>query len=461
MGITDPKTGRSRTAVAAMIIFVLIWLGQEAVAGKSLSFYMARNLLYERSDSLKAANANVESKDETRKSLKFLGGPTISAQAFEIYGETKIDIDKSVPTPLGSMPVRIDERYDFSGPRASISGTWPIFTGGKIQAAKKVSEFAVDEARAQRRAVSVELDTELIGKYFGLQLAVSLQKLREDMLRQQDRELARAIQFELQGMISHVERMGVQVARDAAERDYLKARDAKNIALLQLQRLLRDNTITTPTTPLFVASRAAIKPMDHWVRLALANNPQLMVVEAKIQQADQGVNSSRANWSPQIFAFGQYSLIREYQTAIEPTWLAGLGINFTIWDARDRLSAFRSARATLREARATHAEAINQVKTGTETAWLNSQNAREQYQLTASTIALARENLRLKSEGFAEGLSTALDVTEARDQLVAAEVERRMAAYEFVVNYALLHAIAGNMDEFMGAYKRRDVMVEK
>lgn len=36
-----------------------------------------------------------------------------------------------------------------------------------------------------------------------------------------------------------------------------------------------------------------------------------------------------------------------------------------------------------------------------------------------------------------------------------------MAAYEFVVNYALLHAIAGNMDEFMGAYKRRDVMVEK
>ncbi len=443
-----------------ILISILAPAGNALCESSNLSFFMARNIMYERSDSLKAAQWNVQSKREAMESTKWLHGPTISAQAFEIWGETRIDIDKSVPTPLGTMPVQLEENYNFSGPRASISGTLPIFTGGKIPAIQKTSKFALDEAKAQHRNQSVELDAELIGKYFGLQLAISVQKLRQDMLVQQDRELGRAIKFEQQGMISRVERMGVQVARDAAEREFLKARDAARTARLQLARLMLEENFGALTTPLFVLKKP-LEAMKHWAELAVANNPQVAVVEARVKQADQGVEASKSSWSPQIFAFGQYSFIRHYQTAIEPTWLAGLGINLTIWDAKDRLSSYRSARATLRQARAAHAEAVNQVRTAAETAWLNTQNAREQYNLTASTVSRAQENLRLKSRGFGEGLSTALDMTEARNQLLEAEVGRRVAAFEFIVNYAMLHAIAGKMDDFMNAFNRHEVIVEK
>ena len=443
-----------------ILISILMPAGNALCESSNLSFFMARNIMYERSDSLKAAQWNVQSKREAMESTKWLHGPTISAQAFEIWGETRIDIDKSVPTPLGAMPVQLEENYNFSGPRASISGTLPIFTGGKIPAIQKTSKFALDEAKAQHRNQSVELDAELIGKYFGLQLAVSVQKLRQDMLAQQNRELERAIKFEQQGMISRVECMGVQVARDAAEREFLKARDAARTARLQLARLMLEENFGALTTPLFVLKKP-LEAMKHWAELAVSNNPQVAVVEARVKQADQGVEASKSSWSPQIFAFGQYSFIRHYQTAIEPTWLAGLGINLTIWDAKDRLSSYRSARATLRQARAAHAEAVNQVRTAAETAWLNTQNAREQYNLTASTVSRAQENLKLKSRGFGEGLSTALDVTEARNQLLEAEVGRRVAAFEFIVNYAMLHAIAGKMDDFMSAYNRHEVIVEK
>ncbi|MBD5538689.1 MAG: TolC family protein, partial [Desulfovibrio sp.] len=121
---------------------------------------------------------------------------------------------------------------------------------------------------------------------------------------------------------------------------------------------------------------------------------------------------------------------------------------------------YQSARATLREARAGQAEAMNVVRTGAETAWINTQNAREQYSLTASGVALARENLKLKSEGFGEGLYTALDVTQARDQLLAAEVERRVAAFQFVVNYALLHLVSGTMPDFLKACTATDIIRE-
>ena len=117
-------------------------------------------------------------------------------------------------------------------------------------------------------------------------------------------------------------------------------------------------------------------------------------------------------------------------------------------------------KATEEKAEAGKAEAINQVRTGVEVAWLRTQNAINQYKLSASTVKLASENLKLKSKSFDEGLATALDVNEARNQLFAAEVGRRVAAFEFVSNYAMLHAIAGQMSEFMNAVNKHEVIVE-
>lgn len=51
-------------------------------------------------------------------------------------------------------------------------------------------------------------------------------------------------------------------------------------------------------------------------------------------------------------------------------------------------------------------------------------------------------------------------MTEARNQLMAAEVERRVAAFEFVTNYAVLHAIAGKMEEFMSPARKTVLQVE-
>ena len=261
-------------------------------------------------------------------------------------------------------------------------------------------------------------------------------------------------------MISPVERMSVKVVRDKAEREHLKARNAVKTAKLELQRLIRTESIGTLTTPLFVLN-CAPHTMEYWVEIALNNNPRIAMIESQIQQANQGVEISKSSWFPQIFGFGEYSFIRHYQTAIEPSWLLGLGASLTLWDSTDRVATYRSARANLREARAMHADIRNQIQTATETAWLNVQNAREQYFLTASEVGLAQENLDLKRQGFGEGLYTSLDVTQAWDQLLEAEVGRRMAAYQFVVNYATLYAIAGQMDDFMKFNERKKLILEK
>ena len=94
-------------------------------------------------------------------------------------------------------------------------------------------------------------------------------------------------------------------------------------------------------------------------------------------------------------------------------------------------------------------------------AFLRTTEAREEYDLTVSTVALAAENLRLREKSFSEGLSTALDVREARTQLTGAEIAQRAAAYKFVVSWAMLHASSGAMPEFSDSLKRADLRAVK
>ncbi len=428
-----------------------------------LSFDSARQMLYENSHKLKADEAYLESKRQASDALKTAGGPTVTLQAMQIAGQKEIDIGKDIQVPLGaiSLPVSLSlqEKLSLNGPRASATAMWPIYTGGKIEAAQRASKYEIDEAYALKRVSAEELDAQLAGYYFGLQLANSIEKLQKSMLVQQEKELQRARQFEKQGVISRIERMSVQVARDNAKRDYLKAKDNARVAKTQLMRLLRDDSIKNLSTPLFVLNKP-LKPLAYWQDLALLNNPQIALLKAQSNRAEQGVKIAKSQWMPQLFAFGQYNFIKHYQTLVEPNWIAGIGVNFTLWSAKDRRSSVRSAEALVHQAEAGKAEAINTVKTSVEVAWLQTQNAVEQYKLSASTVVLARENLRLKSKGFGEGLSTALDLSEARSQLLKAEVGRRLASFEFISSYALLHAICGQMNEFMSDFNQKNVIVE-
>ena len=49
-----------------------------------------------------------------------------------------------------------------------------------------------------------------------MQLARSVEDLRREMLADEEEEVQRAKRFEVKGMISKIERMSVEVSRDAA-----------------------------------------------------------------------------------------------------------------------------------------------------------------------------------------------------------------------------------------------------
>ena len=415
----------------------------------ALSWNEARSSLQEVSDSRHASEAAVDRSRNDARAADALGLPSLSVDATELLG---IKSGALTGTPLGDIAFR----YDFKGPRSSVDTTWEIYSGGRITATQKALAAGVDASTAELTHTDQDLDVVLARTYFWLELAANVERTRTAVLDRANRQLDRATRFEQQGLIAHVERLSAEVARDEAAREQIHAQRDHEIAEASLRRLLHRTSPVATTTPLFVCN-VPLKPLEDWLQLAEAANPTLATLTARRAQAEQGVAVAAAGWKPEVVAFGSYSMIRKYQTPIEPDWIAGIRVSFKILSHQDRASLVSAARASVRQAESLQAAASTGIATEVESAYRRVDQAREQFRLLGSSIALAEETLRLRERGFEEGQATSLDVSEARDALARVQTARALAAYEFVIALAeLLHA-AGQTHTFPDFIQQADV----
>ena len=427
----------------------------------TLDFSEARALAHERSDMVKMSASERAHREHEAESYKSLHGPKVTAEFRHLWGSKDVDLGtKQIPLgPLGSLSVPLTLSQDLYGPRLIGSVELPIYTGGAISAKIAAAQALASEALEDENATRFKLDVLLVQKYFGVQLARSVENLRRAMLGQQDTEVHRAKRLAEVGSISRLESMAIGVNRDKAARELIASETDTRIAESELKRLLREDSIGKLATPLFVIA-GPIGTIQQWQTKAALGNPALRAVRAKRTQAEAGLKAARAAWAPQVYAFAQGNAIKHYLSITEPDWVAGIGVKITLWDNKDRSESVASARALVNKASAGIQEAQNQIEQAVETAYLRTLQTQDQYQLTLSTLETAKENLRLRKRAFEEGLCTATELNEARTQLLGAEIARRVSAYQFVVSWASLNAVCATPDEFLTSLSRKDNFVE-
>ena len=393
-------------------------LAQSVTSG--VSFETARAMMHERADRLKMTAAEVEQKTHQVKEAKSLSGPKVTLNAKQVEGRKNLNME--FDNPLGEINIPPQE----------------------------ASRAALRQAQAGHDKSREEMDALLVQKYFGVQLARHIEQLRNDLYKQKGRDLARAKRFEKVGMIAKIERMNAEVNLDTAEREFVQSQTDLKVAERELSELLREPVPAQLSTPIFVHSD--LKTLALWQNLAQAHSPVLREIESQREQALMGVKAAKSSFHPQVYLFGQYNFIDHYLTITEPDWIAGIGVTFTLWDNRDRSARVGSAHALVDKASAAQSQAKHELDKAVEIAWLRSQEALEQFELTTNAIELAKENVRLHERSFSEGLATVDDLNDARNKLIAAQVARSVAAYRFVVAYSLLHAASGQMVRFADAF---------
>jgi outer membrane protein TolC len=326
---------------------------------------------------------------------------------------------------------------------SSVQALWPIYAGGRIDAAQSIRQAQVDEANQQFALKQQAAFEALTQRYFGLVLARHVLKTRQRLEHSLSVHLQHARKLEQQGQIAAVERLSAESALAKAQVETLAAQRQTEIAELALGSLLQQSGPLEPQQPLFVQDQ--LPPAARFVQQTLDHHPGLKLLAAKQQQADGLITVEQGKRLPEWFLFGNYSLYEQDTLAAKmaPDWMVGVGVKVPL-SSRDGLSDTVVAAATTQvQVKQLLAQLRQDLTLLVEQSWREADLAREQYQHLAVTEQLAQENIRLREKAFAQGLGTSLDAEDAQTKLAGVQTQRQVAAYQYVVCLARLLSLSG------------------
>ncbi|WP_318455823.1 TolC family protein [Photobacterium leiognathi] len=447
-----------------------------SIYASPIAFSDAWHTVVTKNDGLAAERASVEQAEHMQDAASDLYLPTVTVGA----NYTRLDQDvKLSPSDLfGSMPASQNaelqkvigriisnnpEIASFAGQlnnaftstiadrdvlTSSVRAIWPIFTGGRISAAQDIAQGKTQEAKYMLAMMQQAKFEDLSRFYFGVVLAEKVVETRKEVEAGLKRHYEDAVKLQQQGQIAKVERLQAESAYDKAKVDTQKSVRDLEIAQVALTKLLQQSSTTVPTTKLFINS--SLPPMSSFINKTLASYPGLHILDAKRKQADGLIDVEKGKYYPEVYLYGDYNLYESDSLAAKmaPDWAVGIGVSVPLIDSSGRSGKVKAAHSMVTQVNHLRAQAEQELSVLVEKTYREANQALEEYNGLKSSLALAKENIRLREKAFSQGLSTSLDVVDAELYLSAVKTQRLAAAYQYVMCLTRLLAISGEMNTF-------------
>ncbi len=324
--------------------------------------------------------------------------------------------------------------------------TLPIFLGGKINAANRAARINLATARKQGEQNRNGLVSELVERYYGLALAMQVLEVRRQVADAMKIHLKDAEALEANGMIAKGEKLYVEVMMAEAERELFAAEQQVATLRSALANTMNETGEFVPVSSMFVLH--ALEELSWFQTTAEQSNPLLQQVALKRDLAKQGVNLQRSEFFPQVAATGGGMFCNYQVTDLVPRWAVGVGVSINIFDGTNREHKFAAAKSTVRQVEALQTKAISDV--GVLVEKLYNQLATYQNQIASieTSMAFAKEYLRIKNASFKEGMASAVDVIDAELNLSKIKIERLQNAFNYDVTLSQLLEAAGISEQF-------------
>ncbi|MEC6907300.1 TolC family protein [Photobacterium piscicola] len=343
---------------------------------------------------------------------------------------------------------------------SSIRAIWPIFTGGRINAAQDIAEGKTDQAKYMLAMQQQAKFEDLSRFYFGVVLAKNVLQTRTEVASGLQRHYEDAIKLEQQGQIARVERLQAQAAYDKAKVEQQKSLRDLEIAQVALTQLLKQTTPAMPSTGLFI--NHSLPPMSVFVDKTLATYPGLHILDAKRKQAGGLIDVEQGKYYPEVYLYGDYNLHDSGSLAatLAPDWAVGVGVSVPLIDNSGRSGKLSAAHSMVTQVNHLQAQAQQDLTVLVEKTYREAKQALEEYNGLASSLALANENSVLREKAFGQGLSTSLDVVDAELFVASIKTQRLAAAYQYVASLTRLLAISGEMNTFKNYQQYQGIEVK-
>jgi len=429
-----------------------------------ISFDQAWHVLQQENNSLAAQRSNVERYQHLESATDNLNLPSVSIganytrldndvtvsgqQLFESTGQHLPNLGpvlNPILAQLGGVTSTISERDIFT---SSIRAIWPIFTGGRINAAQSAAEGKKEQAQSELAMETQARFEDLSKYYFSVLLAKEVVQTRTLVEQGLEKHRDNAVKLEQQGQIARVERLQAESALDKAIIERKKAQKSLEIAQSALTQILSQTSTVEPADGLFINQN--LPEQSLFVERTLATYPGLALLDSKEKQANSLIDAEKGKYYPEVYLYGDYSLHEDDSLAsqMKPDWLVGVGVNIPLIENSGRSEQVKAAHSAVSQVRYLKAQAKQDLSVLVQKTYLEAQQAQEEVLGLESSINLAQENLKLRKKAFSQGLSTSTDVVDAQLYVASVQTQKAAASFNYLISLSKLLALSNEMDSF-------------
>lgn len=377
------------------------------------------------------------------------GGALSAEQRAALYAQYGAQLGQLIPPFRETLK---DQDYRV----ASLVAVQPLFLGGKLIAAKKYAAADRRAAEAELSKTENEVIQETVNNYLAVALLNQVVEVRHQVLTgmKQHRDQARKLMDE--GLIARYHFLRAEVAVADAERNLSDDSNRCELALMALKSTLGADPDAAISVSDSLTFSSLPDTLSQFLAEARTGQPLLELLREKKQAANQKYNAERAEFLPQLAAFGKYEMIPEDLSALEPRWVVGLQASMTLIEGGKRYHRLESARHLQNEVDYLRAYTERQIDLWVEKSYREMRNAEERYAKLQASVDLAQENLRQGEKRFEIGMGTSLEVVDARLELEKTLLERLSSLREYYRALTDLLVAAGRPQQIIEVWKGRE-----
>jgi len=354
---------------------------------------------------------------------------------------------------------QVIQEKNFASVTADI--VWPIYTGGKIQAANKAAGVEVRIGQEELRQAEGELLSELVTRYYGLALAIQAVQVREQMFGAMDKHYSDAQKMFNEGMIAKVEMLHASVMRNEAERELKQSK--RNIEIIQsgLMATLSLDSVSNilPASHLFINKN--LPGLDFWIAKSFEANPKLKQIEGKKELADIKSQVEKGNYLPTVALLGTYNLADKNLSAYAPDWLVGVGLQWSVFEGLTRNNNVKASRTLQEQVIQAETQAHDNLQAYLTKLHQELNMQLEQIKELEGTLELANEYCSSTEKAFREGFSTSTAVTDAHTKIAQVKMLRLKVYFDYDLTLATLLQTAGVPQQYLSFCSGENTIVEK
>ncbi len=406
----------------------------------------------EKNSGVRASKDDISRAELKKSSAKSMYLPSISVTGSYTHLSEPINIDTSdasifmaslpIPLPFPSQ-LNLSEQDVFL---ADLHLLWPLYTGGKIDAAQDIYAAEVSEAKALSQMKKDVEFLKLIKYYYGVVVSKSLYETKLEAQRALQLHYNNARKLRNAGQIANIELLNAEVKLDAAKIESTKVKHKLEIATAALYSLTKLNSL--PSSNLFV--NEGMQTQEYYKTQTTDNYVGLAVLDAKEKQSKSLIAIKESAWHPSVAGFANYNLYKDDSAIMSslPTWFAGVVVKINLLQRKDRAQEIQAAKLVNSKVKHLKEEAIENLALLVEKTYKEMVAYNEEFNSLNSSLALAKENYKLRNIAFSEGLSTSVEVVDAQMFLMGAKTKRLNAAYNFVKKVSQLCVLSGESEKF-------------